>query len=125
MLWISPVHACPNSPNAESQCHALVAHCVPSVENKDAHEKLFKSSTVPCSRDNRLVASQHTLHEITQWPPKVLAPVGQAVLVDEQHVVFEASIEVGLQTELNDDRIVVAVDMCVDAVQALEHIADE
>ena len=31
----------------------------------------------------------------------------------------------GLKTELNDDGIVVAVDVCVDTVQALEHVADE
>ena len=38
---------------------------------------------------------------------------------------LEAGVEMGLQTQFNDDRVVVAVDVCIDAVQALEHVADE
>jgi hypothetical protein len=47
------------------------------------------------------------------------------VLVDEQHVVFEARIQVRLEAQLNDDGIVVAVDVSIDSVQTLEHVPDE
>jgi hypothetical protein len=38
------------------------------------------------------------------------------VLVDEQHVVLEAGVEVGLETEVYDHRVVVAVYVGVDSV---------
>jgi hypothetical protein len=47
------------------------------------------------------------------------------MLVYEQHIVLEAGVEMRLQTQLDDDRVVVAVDMCVDTVQTLEHVPDE
>ena len=47
------------------------------------------------------------------------------MLVDEQHVVLEARVQMRLQPQLHDDRVVVAVDVRVDAVQALEELADE
>lgn len=47
------------------------------------------------------------------------------MLVDEKYVVLEASIEMRFQAQFDDDRVVVAVDVGIDAVQALEHISDE
>jgi len=47
------------------------------------------------------------------------------MLVYEQHIVLEAGVEMRLQAQLDDDGVVVAVDMCVDAVQTLEHVPDE
>lgn len=47
------------------------------------------------------------------------------MLIDEQHVMLEAGIEVRFEAQLDDDGIVVAVDVCIDAVEALEHVADE
>lgn len=47
------------------------------------------------------------------------------MLVDEEHVLLEAGVEVGLEAELADDGVVVAVDVGVDAVHALEDLADE
>ena len=45
------------------------------------------------------------------------------MLVDEQHVLLEAGVQVRLKAELADDRVVVAVDVRVDAVHALEDLA--
>jgi uncharacterized membrane-anchored protein len=72
-----------------------------------------------------LITPQHTLHQIAQGTPEILAATGQSMLINEQHVVFEASVEMRLETQLNYDRVVVAVDVCIDTVQALEHVADE
>lgn len=47
------------------------------------------------------------------------------MLVDEQHVMLEARIKMRLEAQLDNDRVVVAVDVGVDAVQALEHVSDE
>lgn len=47
------------------------------------------------------------------------------MLINEEHIVLEARIEVRLQTQLDNDGVVVAVDVRVDAVEALEHVSDE
>ena len=70
-----------------------------------------------------LVAAQHAVHQIPQWAPVVLA-AGEVVLVDEEHVLLEARVEVRFQAELADDWVVVAVDVGVDAVHAFEDLAD-
>jgi hypothetical protein len=44
------------------------------------------------------------------------------MLVDKEDIVLEASIEMGFKAKLTDDRVVVAVDMCVDSVHALEDL---
>ena len=72
-----------------------------------------------------LIAPQHTLHQISQWAPEILASAREAVLVDEQHIVFKTRVQVRFETQLDDDRVVMAVDVGVDAVEALEHVADE
>lgn len=71
-----------------------------------------------------LVTLQHTLDQVPEGPPEVLAR-GEAVLVDEEDVLLEAGVEVGLEPELADDGVVVAVDVGVDAVHSLEDLADE
>lgn len=68
------------------------------------------------------VAPQHTLDKVAEGAPEVLA-AGEAVLVDEEDVLLEARVEVGLEAELADDGVVVAVDVGVDAVHALEDLA--
>jgi hypothetical protein len=47
------------------------------------------------------------------------------VLIDEEHILLEAGIEVRLQAKLSDDGVVVAVDMGVDTVHALEDLANQ
>lgn len=71
-----------------------------------------------------LVALQHAVHEISQRTPKVLSAC-QAVLVNEEHIVLEAGIQMRFQAQLNDDRVMVAVDVRVDTIEALEDLADE
>jgi hypothetical protein len=43
-----------------------------------------------------LVALQHAIHQVSERPPEVFASVGQPMLVDEQHIVLEACVEVWL-----------------------------
>lgn len=38
---------------------------------------------------------------------------------------FEACIEVGFETEVDDDGVMMAVDVCVDAVETLEDLEDK
>lgn len=71
---------------------------------------------------NQSIAPQHALDEVAEGTPEVLA-AGEAVLVDEEDVLLEARVEVGLEAELADDGVVVAVDVGVDAVHALEDLA--
>ena len=65
-----------------SHFQSWLRHRFPSVE---------QPSSAP-----RLVAFQHAIHQVPEWSPKVFAPIGQAMLVDEEHIVFEACVEVRL-----------------------------
>jgi hypothetical protein len=47
------------------------------------------------------------------------------MLVNEQNVVLEACVQMWLEPQLNNDRVVVAVDVGVDTVETLEHVANE
>lgn len=47
------------------------------------------------------------------------------MLVDEQDVLLEACIQMRLETELADHGVVVAVNVGVDTVHALEDLADQ
>jgi len=44
------------------------------------------------------------------------------MLVDKQNVVLEACVQMGLQTQVDDNRVVVAVNVRVHSVQALENL---
>lgn len=46
------------------------------------------------------------------------------MLIDKENIMLEAGVEMGLEAELTDDGIVVAVDMSVDTVHAFEYLAD-
>jgi hypothetical protein len=47
------------------------------------------------------------------------------MLINEKHVVLETSIEVWLEAEVHNHRIVVAVDVSIYTVHALEDLADK
>lgn len=66
-----------------------------------------------------LVALQHAVDQVTQWAPKVLS-ASKVMLVNEENVVLEAGVKMRLKTQLTDDRVVVAVDVCVNTVHSLE-----
>jgi hypothetical protein len=71
------------------------------------------------------VASQHALHQITQRAPEVLSgALLQSVFINEQDVVLEAGIEMWLETQVNNDRVVMAVNVRVDPIETLENLAD-
>lgn len=47
------------------------------------------------------------------------------MLIDEKDIVLKARIKVRLEAKFDDDRIVMAVNMGVDAIKALEDITKE
>ena len=47
------------------------------------------------------------------------------MLVNEQDILLEARVEMGLEAELANHGIVVAVYVCVDTVHALEYLANQ
>jgi len=47
------------------------------------------------------------------------------MLINEQNIVLEASIQMRFEAQLNNDRIVVAVDVGVDAVETLEDVSEK
>lgn len=71
-----------------------------------------------------LITLEHAVNEVAQWTPEVLA-AREVVLIDEQDVVLEAGVEMCLQAQLAHNWVVVAVDVCIDAVHALEYLADQ
>lgn len=71
-----------------------------------------------------LVALEHAVHKITQRAPVVSAAC-QAVLINEEHILLEASVQVRLQAQLPNYGVVVAVDVGVYSVHALENLADK
>ena len=71
-----------------------------------------------------LVATQHAIHQIAQWAPIVLA-AGEVVLVNEEHILLEAGVEVWLEAQFADNGVMVAVDVGVNAVHALEDLAHQ
>ena len=47
------------------------------------------------------------------------------MLVNEEDIVLEARVQMRLEAEFDDNGVVVAVDVGVDTVEALEHVSDE
>lgn len=47
------------------------------------------------------------------------------MFVDEEDIVLEARIQMGLQSKLDDNRIVVTIYVCVDAIESLEKLTDQ
>ena len=58
---------------------------------------------------------------LPKWTVEVFAsPFVQLMFIYEQHIMLEAGIEMRLEAQVHDDRIVVAVDVGVNSVEALE-----
>jgi hypothetical protein len=98
-------------------CHVL---CVSPLKKKTADQNRYSSSSI---------APEHALHQLSQrsiplTPLATAALISQPKLLDEQDVVLEAGVQVRLQTQTAHDRVVVAVNVCVDPVQPLEDLAD-
>lgn len=70
------------------------------------------------------VTPQHALHQIPQRSPEIL-PTRQPMLVNKQHVMLETGVQVRLQAQLHHHRVVMAVNMRIDTVQALEDLSRE
>lgn len=99
--------------------------CQPCLQVTQTSEITTKPlSCTNADPNSSSVTPQHAIDQITERPPVVL-PAGQLMFIDEQDVVLEAGVQMWLETEVHYDRIVVAVDMGVDTVQALEDLAEE
>ncbi len=73
----------------------------------------------------RLITPQHTLHQIPQRAPEILArSLVKPVLIHKQYIMLEARVEMWLKSQMDNDRIVMAIDVCVDPVEALEELAE-
>src|SRR5580700_6343058 len=72
---------------------------------------------------HQLVAPEHAIDKITQRTPEIF-PTSQVVLVNEKNIVFETGVQMSLQTKLANDGVVVAVDVSIDTVHALEYLPD-
>nr|POE90627.1 hypothetical protein CFP56_60240 [Quercus suber] len=74
------------------------------------------------------IASQHALDQFAERPEPLRFlfsfAISEVELLNEKDVVLEAGVEVGFEAETADDTVVVAVDVGVDAIQALEDGAD-
>lgn len=94
-------------------------------ESTDANAKKKKNQAQLLYSDPCIsVALKHAVYQISQWAP-VVAPAGEAMLVDKEDVLLEAGVKMWLEAELADNGVVMAVDVCVDAVHALEYLSDE
>ena len=86
------------------------------------------SNAIPYQRapihHHGLVTLQHAVHQVSQGTPEVL-PTSQAMLINEEHIMLKARVEVWFQTKLHNDRVVMTVDMSVDAVEAFEDLPDQ
>lgn len=71
-----------------------------------------------------LVILQHAVHQVSHRSPEVLATCVQTMLVHEQYVMLEASIQVRLEAKLQDHWVVVAVDVGVNAIEPLKELLD-
>ena len=71
-----------------------------------------------------LIALEHALNKVPQRAPKILA-AGKIVFIYEKDIVLEACVEVRFESELDNDRVMVAVNVGVDSVQALEKLLGE
>jgi hypothetical protein len=97
----------------------LSVHCALYPHSTANQNRYFSSSIAP----------EHALHQLSQrsiplTPLAATALVSQPKLLDKQDVMLEAGVQVRLQTQTAHDRVVVAVDVCVDPVQSLEDLAD-
>lgn len=73
---------------------------------------------------HELITPQHTVHQVTQWPPEVF-PNCQPMLVNKQDIVLEARVEMRLEPQVDDNGIVMAVDVRIHAVQTLKDLAKQ
>jgi hypothetical protein len=69
------------------------------------------------------VTPEHTVHKISQWSPEILS-ARTVVLINEENIMFEASVEVSLETKLTNNGIMVTIDVGVDAVHPLENLSN-
>lgn len=47
------------------------------------------------------------------------------MLVDKQYIMFKTRVQVPFETQLDDDRVVIAVAVGVDAIEPFEHVTDK
>src|SRR3569833_206917 len=96
-------------------------HCIRQPTKTTSTHPNANQPKAQQERGAPLVAPQHALHKVAEWAPEILA-AGQVVLIDEEHVLLEAGIEMRLEPQLSNDGVVMAVFVGVDSVHALEFL---
>lgn len=71
-----------------------------------------------------LVTSKHVLHQVAEWAPEVLT-TGETVLINEENIVLEACVEMRLEPKMNNHRVVVAVNVSIYPIEALEELTQK
>jgi hypothetical protein len=110
------------------ECHPLFAMSVVSSVHKRHYrpESVFHNYSQhqpeiplcqfnPDINNSTSIAAQHALHQISQRTPVIL-PAVKLVLVDKQDIMFEACVEMRLEAQMHDYRVVMAVNMGVYSV---------
>ena len=67
------------------------------------------------------ITLKHAVYQITQRTPKIFA-ARKVVFVDKQDIVLEACVQMRLQSELHNDRVMMTVDVRVHAIEPLEKL---
>src|SRR5271169_2755382 len=72
-----------------------------------------------------LITLQHTVYQIPKWTPVIFTPtLLQSMLIHKENIVLEARIQVWLEPQMDHDVVVMAIDVGIDTVEALEKLAD-
>ena len=83
----------------------------------------------PISKANHLhqtpsiIGTEYSVNHVRQRPVKVLSRL-EVELLDKEDIVFERGVHVWIETESDNDRVVVAVDVRIDAEETLDELAD-
>lgn len=81
-----------------------------------------QENRLTCRTSASSVTAQHAVHQVAQRPPIIL-PTRQLVLIDEEDIVFETSVQVGFEAQVHHDGVVMTINVGVDAVQTLEDLS--
>ena len=80
--------------------------------------------SVTCSASALRLLFSHALHQLSERAPEVFA-LREVELLDEEDEMLERRVKVLVQAQGSDDGVVVAVDVRIHSVQALEELPDE
>ena len=100
-------------------------HVIPRIHrNSEYHARITHRRITAPTGLGPLITPQHAVDQVSQRAPKVLA-TGQTMLINEENVVLEARVQMGLEPKLYNNRVMVTVDMGVHSVESFEDLTDQ